>query len=175
MVHFFKRFFGEIFKQQGLALLLSLGCAISIFLFPPAAMATETLLQWQGEQGYQVQAHLTYPDQFTTGMAAIEGIGKPQHLEALTVEIYHPNGKQLAVYDNVVAGQSGQDDFLQLHFDVAQQTLRGWLDLGGAVQEAYFLKGQHNLSLDLLYLDANGKETKLDHNDGQVNFVAEPD
>lgn len=170
MVSFFNRYFGAFLKQYRLVCLLSIGWAVGIFFFPATAMATETRLQWQGDQGYQVQARLTYPDTLTEGMAAIEGRGKPQNLDALTVEIYNPNGQKLAVYNNLIAGQSGQDDFLQLHFDVAQQQLQGWLDIGGVKPGEYFLKGQPGISLDLFYLDVQGKETKVAHNDGQMSL-----
>ncbi|MEB3161473.1 MAG: hypothetical protein VKL20_08440 [Synechocystis sp.] len=173
MTHCFNHHWWSVLKQWGLGLLLSVGWALSIFLLSPAALATETQLQWQGDQGYQVRANLIYPDTFTTGIAAINGVGQPQHLETLLVRVYDPNGQELAVYENVAAGQSGQDNFLQLHFDVGQQQLRGWLDIGGAVGEDYFLKGQPGVGLDLFYLDAQGKETKVDHNDGQVSLVAE--
>ncbi|MFM1841803.1 MAG: hypothetical protein RLZZ490_536 [Cyanobacteriota bacterium] len=173
MVHCFNHHCWSVLKQWGLRLVLIIGWAFSIFLFTPAALATETQLHWQGDQGYQVRANLTYPDTFTTGIAAIEGVGKPQQLETVTVRIYDPSGEEVAVYENVAAGRSRQDDFLQLHFDVGQQQLRGWLDIGGAVQEDYFLKGQPGVGLDLFYLDAQGKETKVDHNNGLVNLVAE--
>ena len=173
MAHCFNHHGWAVLKPWGLGFLLSVGWALSLFLLPPAALATETQLHWQGDQGYQVRANLIYPDTFTTGIAAIEGVGKPQQLDALTVRVYDPHGQELAVYENVVAGQSGQDDFLQLHFDVGHQQLRGWLDIGGAVQEDYFLKGQPGVGLDLFYLDAQGKETKVDHNDGQVSLVAD--
>jgi len=155
-----------VLKQLGI--LISLGWALSLFLFPPTALATETRLQWQGDHGYQVQISLNYPDGLTRGMVAIEGIGKPRNLEALTVQVYDPNGQPLAVYPKAIAGQSEQNDFMQLHFDIAQQQLRGWIDIGGAVKQDYFLKGQPGISLDLFYLDAQGQETKIDHNDGQI-------
>jgi hypothetical protein len=158
----FDRYVGAIFNLL-LGLLFGVAGVGGFFLFPATALATETQWQWQGEQGYQVQINLTYPDTVTTGIAAIEGRGKPQNLQDLTVQVYDPSGKKLAVYDNVIAGQSGQDDFLQLHFDVAQHQLQGWLDIGGVKPGEYFLKGQPGTSLDLFYLDIQGKETKVDH------------
>lgn len=171
MVCWLDRYFGAVPNPLGSGFLLSVVWSLVFWLCSPVALAAETQWQWQGAQGYQVQAHLTYP--VSTGMVAIEGKGKPQNLQALTVQVYDPNGEKLAVYENVIAGQPGQDDFLQLHFDVAQQQLRGWLDVGGAVRGDYFLKGQAGLSLDLFYLDAQGKETKVDHNDGQVSLVTD--
>lgn len=164
----------SLLPHWGFGLLISLVLVVGLFLFPPTVLAAETQLQWQGEQGYQVEARLIYPDHGTTEMVAIEGKGQPRRLNALTVRIYDPQGQELATYQNVSAGQPGKSDFLQLHFDPQQQQLRGWLDIGGAIGNEYFLKGQAGISLDLFYLDAQGRETKVDHNAGQVGVVPNP-
>lgn len=144
-------------------------------LFPTPAFATTVTLHWQGDLGYQVQATVVYPDTLTTGMAAIEGIGQSHNLEALTVDIFSPDGQKLATYANVIDGRSPQNNFLQWHFDIAQQKAQGWVDIGGVSKGDYFLKGQLAIGLDLFYLDAQGIESKVDHNNGQIDVIPSPE
>ncbi len=124
-----------------------------------------------GEGGYQVTADVQYPDEISRGVAAIDGIGDAKNLNQLDVKFTDPTNTLLAAYANVESGQSRQDKYLQLHYDIAQQQLLGWLDIGGAIATDYYLKGQPGTQLTLFHLDAGGNELTLDKNQGGLTIL----
>ncbi|MBE9203930.1 hypothetical protein IQ218_11360 [Synechocystis salina LEGE 06099] len=144
--------------------------------FSTPAIAGEANLLWQGDGGYQVQAHVIYPDEFTdksTKIVQVTGLQTLQNLTELTVQIVDDRGQILANYDNVDNGQAKGNDFLQFRFDPINKAIKGWLDIGGAGANDYFLKGQPDASLDLFHLDEYGNEFKIDHNNGAMDIRAD--
>lgn len=152
--------------------LIVLFATIILAVNPSLTIAGELNLQWHGDQGYQVEAEIIYPDLNPGKMVEVAGMQAPKNLTMLKVKIRNAKGKELVSYDNVSDGQLENNDFLQFHFDPVGKELRGWLDIGGVGKNDYFLKGQPGFNLDLFHLDNEGKESKVDHNNGDINFSA---
>jgi hypothetical protein len=144
---------------------------ISFLVNPGLAIAGELNLEWHGDGGYEVGAKVVYPDLEPGIMVKVAGMQEPQNLTMLRVQVRNSNGKPLASYENVSNGHRGVNDFLQFHFDPDKKQLRGWLDIGGVGKNDYFLKGQPGSGLDLFHLDSEGKESKVDHNNGDFDFL----
>ncbi|AIE75100.1 hypothetical protein D082_25710 [Synechocystis sp. PCC 6714] len=144
---------------------------ISIIALDGKAIAGEMVVQWQGNTGYQVQAKATYPDNLHEEpgtMVEVMGRQKAKNLSKLEVTVSDAQGKILAAYNNINQDNQGENNFLQFHFDLVNQRLKGWLDIGGVGPSDYFLKGQPGASLALFRLDEYGNESKLDHNSGAI-------
>ena len=141
--------------------------------FSAQAIAWEATLLWQGDGKYQVRARVVYPDETRdkpTKIVQVAGLQTLQNLTELTVEIIDDKGRIIANYDNVNNGQARENNFLQFRFDPINKTIQGWLDIGGAEANDYFLKGQPGSSLALFHLDAYGNEFKIDHNNGAIGI-----
>lgn len=162
-----------MFHQLIKSFLITSFILISFFGFSAQAIAGEATLLWQGDRGYQVQAHMIYSDEFTnksTKIVQATGSQTLQNLNELTVKIVDNKGQILASYNNVNNGQAKENIFLQFRFDPVNKTIKGWLDIGGVGANDYFLKGQPDASLDLFHLDEYGNEFKIDHNNGTIAF-----
>jgi hypothetical protein len=141
--------------------------------FSAQAIAGEVTLLWQGDGEYQVRARVVYPDEFrdnSTKIVQVAGLQTLQNLTELTVQVIDSKGRTIANYDNVNNSQARENNFLQFRFDPINKTINGWLDIGGAEANDYFLKGQPGLGLDLFHLDAYGNEFKIDHNNGVIGI-----
>ncbi|MBE9241373.1 hypothetical protein IQ217_12945 [Synechocystis salina LEGE 00031] len=155
--------------------LITIFVLIYLVGFSAQAIAGEANLLWQGDGGYQVRAHVIYPDEFTdksTKIVQVTGLQTLQNLTELTVQIVDDKGQILANYNNVNNGQVKGNDFLQFRFDPINKAIKGWLDIGGAGANDYFLKGQPDASLDLFHLNEYGNEFKIDHNNGAMDIRA---
>lgn len=147
---------------------------LTVFVsFSTQAIAGEAILLWQGDGEYQVRARVVYPNEprdKSTKIVQVAGLQTLQNLTELTVQIIDGKGQIIANYDNVNNGQVRENNFLQFRFDPISKTINGWLDIGGAEANDYFLKGQPGSSLDLFHLDAYGNEFKIDHNNGAIGI-----
>ncbi len=163
----------SIFHQLVKLFLIPIFLLTAFVVFSAQAIAGEATLLWQGDGGYQVQAQVIYPDQFTnrsTKIVQVAGLQTLQNLTELTVQVIDDQGQIVASYDNVNNGQAKGNNFLQFRLDPINKTVKGWLDIGGAEANDYFLKGQPGSGLDLFHLDEYSNEFKIDHNNGAIGI-----
>lgn len=134
--------------------------------FSPPAPATTLTFQWTGQAGYRLEGWLHYPDGVASGQITEQGPGPTQAIDHLEVAIYNPQGQLLDRYPNIMAGQS-HNPYLRVNLNTQVPRLQGEVDLGGAEQEEWFLKGKLGQAMRLIHIDQNGREIGVDQDQGR--------
>ena len=135
---------------------------VSELIFIPSAEAmTQESFQWTGATGYSVRGTFSYDENTTTKIISEQGYGKTNNLQSLIVTFYHPSGKPIHQYKNVVNGES-QGNYFEFNLDTNTQQLFGNIDLGGEQSGDIFLKGTIDRQLSLIAIESSGKEHILD-------------
>ncbi len=134
--------------------------------------ATTLQLHWIGENGYSVRGELHYPQPSPANRVEEQGQGETQSVDRLEVSVYDPEGKRLGTYATIRRSKSN-NPYLHLTLDPDHQSLINELDIGGAKQLDWYLKGEIGQNMALFSIDANGQEAIVDQGPGIVD-IREP-